>query len=116
MSTTAPATSPFDPYLYRMLAWGAQQPSGFSHPAVISAMVDEAGWHAAFAEAVFTSARVRGLIGPHYGTRSRGRVYWEVSRKGGVWFQAYGQANDRSTAPPSSDSPGAVSAEPADSA
>jgi hypothetical protein len=114
MSTIALAASPFDPYLYRMLSWAVQQPSGFSHPAIIRAMADEAGWQAPFAEAVFTSARVRGLIGPHYGTRSRGRVYWQVSRKGGAWLEAKTRTNDSVIETPSHDSAGAASAESAD--
>jgi hypothetical protein len=114
MNTTAQVASPFDPYLYRMLSWGAQRPSGFSHPAIISAMADEAGWQAPFAEAVFTSARMRGLIGPHYGTRSRGRVYWVVSRKGGAWLQAKTDANEPATEESSPGPAGATTAESAD--
>ncbi|HET8524820.1 MAG TPA: hypothetical protein VFL82_16435 [Thermomicrobiales bacterium] len=116
MSTTAPVASPFDPYLYRMLAWGSQQPNGFSHPAIISAMVDEAGWQAEFSEAVFTSARARGLIGPHYGTRSRGRVYWEVSRKGRAWFQGLQQPDHPTPEAPSTVLSDAQTTESTDSA
>jgi hypothetical protein len=80
--------SPFDPYLSRFLMWGATQVHGFSHASSVRAMADDAGWQPAFGEAIFTSAQVRGLIGPHYGTRARGRVLWQVTRRGNAWLEA----------------------------
>jgi hypothetical protein len=76
--------SPLDPYIAQLLAWATEQPHGFTQSTATTALT-ELGWQSAFADAVFTSARVRGLLGPHFGKGSRGRSLWQVSRRGQEW-------------------------------
>lgn len=85
--TTAPARpSPFDPYLVLFLRGIDGLPDGFaptSHAATICAALD---WPPAFAEALFVSARARGLLEPYAARGPRGRSRWQVSPRGRGWL------------------------------
>lgn len=85
---SAATRSPLDPFVSPFLRYVATLSDGYapnSHGRVIA---DHLDWPPAFVEAVFASARVRGLLEPHYGKRSRGRVRWQVSAEGQSWLAA----------------------------
>lgn len=81
------APSPLDPYLRQVLTWAEAESRGFSQTA-FATEAESLGWQPAFADAVFTSARVRGLIGPFFGKGARGRSLWQLSARGRAWLEA----------------------------
>jgi hypothetical protein len=81
----APA-SPFDPYVRPFLAELGRLPEGYAPVAGRDAVAAALDWEPAFAEAVFTSARARGLVEPVWGRGPRNRNRWRVSRKGRRWL------------------------------
>src|SRR5688572_16302030 len=81
-------SSPLDPFLgpflERLGAYGEGYTPGTHGRAVAAAL----GWPPAFADALFTSARARGLVEPQWSRGSRGRHRWQVSRRGATWLAA----------------------------
>jgi hypothetical protein len=89
---TALVPSPFDPYLRQLLEWAASQPQGFTQATAAACTAADFGWQPAFADALFTSARVRGLLNPYYGKGSRGRSQWAISKRGQAWLNSLSTA------------------------
>lgn len=79
--------SPLDPFLGPFLHQLDAQTGGYapaSHGAHVAAAL---GWAAPFAEAVFVSARARGLIEPYRGGGARARTRWALSARGRAWVE-----------------------------
>src|SRR5688572_28788960 len=89
--TTRPAVqapSPLDAYLAPFLNSLTAMPDGFS-PTVDSASVaQQVEVLPDFVDALFVSARTRGLIEPFRAKNARGRFRWQVSHRGRVWLAA----------------------------
>jgi hypothetical protein len=51
-------------------------------------------WPSAFAEAIFTSARARGLVEPFPVRGQRGRSRWRLSARGRVWMAVPRRASE----------------------
>lgn len=83
-TTTRP--SPLDPFLGPFLEEVARHPDGFSPISHGRRIAEERGWPLPFIEALFTSARTRGLIEPFRSPSSRGRPRWRVSAAGQAWL------------------------------
>ena len=84
-------SSPFDPFLSSLLARIADLPNGFSLTSERSRLAETLGWPGPFVDAVFTSAKARGLVEPHRSTRARGRSRWRLSAKGTAWLAGQGE-------------------------
>jgi hypothetical protein len=86
--TTEPTPrSPLDPYLESFLHEVQTMADGFapaSHGGKVAAALD---WPPAFAEALFTSARARGLLEPYRARGMRGRTRWHLSARGRRWLE-----------------------------
>ena len=81
--------SPLDPYLESFLREVRGLAEGYA-PGTHGRKVAEAlDYPPAFAEALFTSARARGLLEPYRARGTRGRSRWRVSARGGLWLKAH---------------------------
>lgn len=81
-STTPQAQSPLDPFLVQFLRELDTLETGYSPASHASVVAEECGFPPSFAEALFTSARARGLIEPFRSRHVRGRIRWRLSQKG----------------------------------
>jgi hypothetical protein len=84
-ATRPTPASPLDPFLGPFLRQIAELTGGYapaSHGARVAASL---GWAPAFAEAVFVSARARGLVEPYRGGGARARARWGLSARGRAW-------------------------------
>ena len=84
MTTTPP--SPLDGFLEPFLRQIRDLPDGYapaSHGRVIAASFD---WPPAFADALFVSARGRGLLEPYRARGARNRARWQISTRGRLWL------------------------------
>ena len=82
--------SPLDPFLGEFLRRVMDLTDGYaplSHGRAIAAALD---WPPAFVEALFTSARTRGLLEPLRTRSTRGRSRWRVSARGRAWVKGTG--------------------------
>ncbi|MDP9365001.1 MAG: hypothetical protein M3Q10_12380 [Chloroflexota bacterium] len=80
--------SPLDPFIVPFLRELAVLEDGYApaaHGPKIAATLD---WPPAFCEAVFASARGRGMVEPYRTRGARGRARWRVSSRGSVWLTA----------------------------
>lgn len=78
--------SPLDPFLGSFLRELSELADGYSptsHGGPVAARLD---WAPAFVEAMFTSARARGLLEPYRAKGARGRARWRVSERGRTWL------------------------------
>lgn len=92
--TEMPLHSPLDPFLGLFLRRVGEYREGYaptSHGVAVAAAFD---WPPAFAEALFTSARVRGLVEPHRARGSRARNRWCVSARGTRWLEVAAPSTD----------------------
>ena len=80
MSDSSPHSSPLDPFLARFLAAVDSGGDGFQPGAEGRVIASSLDVPPSFVDALFTSARTRGLLKPVYG-RS-GKVRWNVSASG----------------------------------
>ena len=87
-SANAQPPSPLDDFLARFLRCLTQLPDGFSPIADASQVANECALVPAFVEALFVSARTRGLIEPFRARGAKGRYRWQVSRRGSNWLDA----------------------------
>ncbi len=78
--------SPLDPFLAQFLRCLHDLPEGFSPIADAERVADACAVDPAFVEALFVSARTRGLIEPFRSKGARGRYRWKVSRRGEHWL------------------------------
>ena len=81
--------SPLDPFLDPFLRAIGALPEGYapaSHGKRVAAALDVPP---AFAEALFASARARGLLEPYRVRQARGRPRWRVSARGRRWLEAF---------------------------
>ncbi|MDQ3778977.1 MAG: hypothetical protein M3354_00300 [Chloroflexota bacterium] len=84
--TVATPPSPLDPFIgcfLREIEHFADGYAPFSHVMVVAEALD---WPPAFAEAIFTSARVRGFVEPYRGPGHRKRSRWQLSGRGQAWL------------------------------
>ena len=80
------APSPLDPFLRPFLEQVGALADGYSPVSHAPAVAETLGWHPAFVDAVYTSARAQGLLEPYRGRGGRGRNRWRVSRRGAAWL------------------------------
>jgi hypothetical protein len=91
------AASPLDAFLARFLACLVDRLDGFS-PTVDGSVVAQAmEVQPAFIDALFVSARTRGLIEPFRAKNARGRYRWQVSTRGRAWLARRELAPDVNT-------------------
>ena len=87
--------SPLDAFVAGFLRSLDQLPDGYS-PVVDAASVAEACEVVpAFVEALFVSARTRGLIQPFRSKGAKGRYRWQVSSRGHKWLAARSEGGQR---------------------
>lgn len=81
--------SPFDPYLFAFLDYLQHHASTFSptSPRSVARAAEAMELQPALIEALFTSARGRGMVRP--ARAPGGRARWEVSRKGREFLAGY---------------------------
>src|SRR5688500_18828898 len=87
-SATDQPPSPLDDFLARFLRCLNRFPNGYSPIADAPRVADDCAIVPAFAEALFVSARTRGLIEPFRARGAKGRYRWQVSRRGSSWLDA----------------------------
>lgn len=80
MSEKSPHSSPLDPFLAQFLAAIGEADDGFQPGAESRAIATSLDVPPSFVDALFTSARTRGLLKPVYGRG--GKVRWTVSAAG----------------------------------
>ena len=80
--------SPLDGFLDRFLRCLEHLPDGFSPIADSARVADDCSLVPAFVDALFVSARTRGLIEPYRSKGARGRYRWKVSGRGRGWLAA----------------------------
>ncbi len=78
--TPPPKGSPLDPFLTQFLTIVAARDQGFQPGPETAEMATSLNVPRAFVEALYTSARTRGLVKPKYGRGSR--MWWVVSPAG----------------------------------
>ena len=78
--------SPLDAYLARFLACLIDLPDGFSPTGDATAVAQRVDVLPPFVDALFVSARTRGLIEPFRSRSSRGRYRWQISNRGRAWL------------------------------
>lgn len=84
---TTPPPSPLDGFLEAFLRQIRDLPDGYAPVSSARAIAASFDWPPAFAEALFTSARGRGLLEPYRARGARGRVRWQVSARGRKWLE-----------------------------
>ncbi|MDP9355870.1 MAG: hypothetical protein M3R02_11445 [Chloroflexota bacterium] len=80
-ATPQPA-SPLDPFLIQFLRHVADLDTGYSPASHARAIAESAGLLPPFVDALFTSARARGLLEPFRSPRARGRTRWRLTSRG----------------------------------
>jgi hypothetical protein len=80
------AASPLDTFLARFLECLAARPDGFGPIVDGPTVAQQLEVLPAFVDALFVSARTRGLIEPFRAKSARGRYRWQVSNRGRVWL------------------------------
>lgn len=79
--------SPLDPFLEPFLRHLDERTEGYAPAAHGVAAAAALGWPPAFVEAVFVSARARGLLEPYRDRGARGRARWALSARGRAWVE-----------------------------
>lgn len=81
--------SPFDPFLFAFLEYLQHHTATFSptSPRSVARTAEALDLQPALVEALFTSARGRGLVRP--ARAAGGRARWEISRKGREFLAGY---------------------------
>ncbi|MBA3378023.1 MAG: hypothetical protein H0T93_04000 [Chloroflexia bacterium] len=77
--------SPLDPFLVQFLAIVDASEDGFQPGPASANLASRMGTQRAFVDALFTSARTRGLIKPMYGRGSK--IWWTVSPVGEAFLR-----------------------------
>ena len=90
--------SPLDPFMGAFLRRVGVYQGGYAPTSHGPAVAEALDWPAAFADAVFTSARARGLVEPHRGRGGRARNRWRVSARGRAWLEHRRRATDETDA------------------
>ena len=80
MTNSHATASPLDPFLARFLHEVGASSDGFQPGAESKLMAERLGVPLAFIDALFTSARMRGLLKPAYGRGSK--IRWQLSPAG----------------------------------
>jgi hypothetical protein len=86
---SAQAASPLDAFLARFLDSLAGLPDGFSPTVDAEVVAMHVDVLPAFVDALFVSARTRGLIEPFRSKNARGRYRWHVSSRGRAWLAVH---------------------------
>jgi hypothetical protein len=81
-----PPPSPLDPFLVTFLRWIEERPGGIAPAAQGPTVGIALDWQPAFGEAIFVSARARGLIEPVHGRGVATRNRWQLSARGRSWL------------------------------
>ena len=91
--------SPLDPYVATFVAWLATRARGVNINQLGAELAAATGWHPAFADAIVSAARSRGLLAPVIG---RGRRTFSVglSRRGQQFLDQHGPADASPPAAP----------------
>lgn len=84
-ATRPTPASPLDPFLGPFLRQIDELTGGYAPTSQGARVAAALGWAPAFAEAVFVSARARGLVEPYRGGGVRGRARWGLSARGRAW-------------------------------
>ena len=85
--TDATLPSPLDPFMGAFLGRVGAYQEGYAPTTHGPAVAEAQDWPPAFADALFTSARARGLVEPHRGRGVRARNRWRVSARGRTWLE-----------------------------
>jgi len=80
--------SPLDPFLGPFLKELGTLAEGYAPASHGPKVAETLDWPPAFCEAVFASARGRGLLEPYRARGARGRARWRLSSRGTVWLSA----------------------------
>lgn len=88
MAEDAPSPSPLDPYLVRFLAVIERSESGFQPGPESASIASRMDLPRPFIDALFTSARTRGLIKPMYGRGNK--IRWAISLIGEEFMRNQG--------------------------
>lgn len=95
--------SPLDPFLRPFLREVEGMADGYAPISGGTNVALALDWPSAFCEAIFASARGRGMIEPFRARGARGRPRWRVSTRGRLWLdtrdRAGGPVEDRATVP-----------------
>lgn len=89
-----PPGSPLDPFLNDFLRVIDDLAGGYAPTAHQRAVTSTLDWPNEFADAIFTSARARGMVETVRGPGTRGRSRWRLSARGRVWLAATDPADD----------------------
>ncbi|MEJ7900532.1 MAG: hypothetical protein WKF63_01730 [Thermomicrobiales bacterium] len=85
MAHPSRSPSPLDPFLVQFLAMVDASEAGFLPGPASATLATRMGTQRAFVDALFTSARTRGLIKPLYGRGSK--IRWAVSTLGEAFMR-----------------------------
>jgi len=86
-SDREPRPSPFDQFVLDFLTEIDRMEDGFVPGSGRSVIAEALEWPAEFAEAVFTSAKMRGFIENYRGRGRTVRPRWHVSQRGRSWLE-----------------------------
>jgi hypothetical protein len=86
MDQPSQSASPLDPFLVRFLAMVDASETGFQPGPESDALASRLDIPRAFVDALFTSARTRGLIKPMYGRGNK--IRWTVSPIGEAFIRS----------------------------
>ncbi len=84
---TSPPSS-LDPFLGEFLRRVIDLTDGYAPLSHGRAIAEALDWPPAFVDALFTSARTRGLLEPFRARGTRGRNRWRVSARGRAWIDS----------------------------
>ena len=79
--------SPLDPFLATFLQYVQEGPSGYVPGPQAKRCAEQLGLQVSFVEALYVSARMRGLLKPAYG--GAGKLQWQVSTEGAALIERY---------------------------
>ncbi len=86
MAESPQSSSPLDPFLVKFLAIVESSENGFQPGPESSKLASRMDTQQAFVDALFTSARTRGLIKPMYGRGNK--IRWAISPLGQEFLRA----------------------------
>ncbi len=90
MAQTSQSPSPLDPFLVQFLAMVDASETGFQPGPESDVLASRLDIPRAFVDALFTSARTRGLIKPMYGRGNK--IRWAVSPIGEAIVQGHSES------------------------
>ena len=91
------AASPLDPFLLVLLRFVADRPNGLSQHGAAATVAEAMDAPVPFVEALFASARSRGLATLQPGGGRGSKVVWRISPRGRAWLDAPRPGEDASS-------------------